>query len=112
MDDFLASGRGEGDQFPQLEFEQLPFNHPLFIMYSSGTTGAPKCMVHSTGVRNTMACTCSELKVFSLNTQIHSIFHIHKHKHTADNYIIKKITMPSLIKAHGLLCMLVCPCIT
>lgn len=87
MDDFLASGRGEGDQFPQLEFEQLPFNHPLFIMYSSGTTGAPKCMVHSAGVRNTMACTCSELKVFSLNTQIHSIFHTHKHKHTADNFI-------------------------
>lgn len=51
LDDFLASGRGEGDQFPQLEFEQLPFNHPLFIMYSSGTTGAPKCMVHSAGVR-------------------------------------------------------------
>ncbi|CAG5925007.1 unnamed protein product [Menidia menidia] len=49
IEDFLASGRGEGDQFPQLEFEQLPFNHPLFIMYSSGTTGAPKCMVHSAG---------------------------------------------------------------
>lgn len=51
IDDFLASGRGEADQFPQLEFEQLPFNHPLYIMYSSGTTGAPKCMVHSAGVR-------------------------------------------------------------
>ncbi|XP_062273888.1 LOW QUALITY PROTEIN: acetoacetyl-CoA synthetase [Scomber scombrus] len=49
IDDFLATGRGEGDQFPQLEFEQLPFNHPMFIMYSSGTTGAPKCMVHSAG---------------------------------------------------------------
>uniref|UniRef100_A0AAQ5ZNC5 Acetoacetyl-CoA synthetase n=1 Tax=Amphiprion ocellaris TaxID=80972 RepID=A0AAQ5ZNC5_AMPOC len=49
IDDFLASGRGEADQFPQLEFEQLPFSHPLFIMYSSGTTGAPKCMVHSAG---------------------------------------------------------------
>nr|XP_057927319.1 acetoacetyl-CoA synthetase isoform X2 [Doryrhamphus excisus] len=49
IDDFLASGRGEGDQLPQLEFEQLPFSHPLFIMYSSGTTGAPKCMVHSAG---------------------------------------------------------------
>ncbi|XP_067376164.1 acetoacetyl-CoA synthetase isoform X4 [Channa argus] len=49
IEDFLGTGRGEADQFPQLEFEQLPFSHPLFIMYSSGTTGAPKCMVHSAG---------------------------------------------------------------
>ncbi|XP_060763557.1 acetoacetyl-CoA synthetase isoform X2 [Neoarius graeffei] len=48
LEEFLAMGM-EGDQDPQLEFEQLPFSHPLFIMYSSGTTGAPKCMVHSAG---------------------------------------------------------------
>lgn len=47
LDDFLATGTSE--QAPQLEFEQLPFSHPLFIMFSSGTTGAPKCMVHSAG---------------------------------------------------------------
>ena len=35
----------------ELTFAQVPFNHPLFIMYSSGTTGVPKCMVHSVGVR-------------------------------------------------------------
>lgn len=47
--DFLKSGSNEDGSYPELIFEQLPFNHPLFIMYSSGTTGAPKCMVHSAG---------------------------------------------------------------
>ena len=30
-------------------FERLPFAHPLYIMFSSGTTGVPKCIVHSAG---------------------------------------------------------------
>ena len=32
-----------------IEFEQVEFDHPLYIMYSSGTTGKPKCIVHGTG---------------------------------------------------------------
>jgi len=43
-DAFLARG-GSG----VAEFTRLPFDHPLFIMYSSGTTGLPKCMVHGQG---------------------------------------------------------------
>lgn len=32
-----------------VEFVAVPFSHPLFILFSSGTTGVPKCIVHSTG---------------------------------------------------------------
>ncbi len=31
------------------QFERLPFAHPLYILFSSGTTGVPKCIVHSAG---------------------------------------------------------------
>ena len=32
-----------------IEFARLPFNHPLYILYSSGTTGVPKCITHGAG---------------------------------------------------------------
>ncbi|MFX1250782.1 MAG: acetoacetate--CoA ligase [Promethearchaeota archaeon] len=42
--DFLSS-----EIQPEIHFEQLPFDHPVYIMFSSGTTGKPKCMVQGSG---------------------------------------------------------------
>lgn len=42
--DFLAK-----EANPSINFEQLPFEHPVYIMFSSGTTGQPKCMVQGAG---------------------------------------------------------------
>lgn len=47
-------------------FTQLPFDHPLYILYSSGTTGKPKCMVHGAG--NTLL---QHKKELMLHTDLH-----------------------------------------
>ena len=45
LSEFIAFFRHE----TEIDFEPLPFDHPLYIMYSSGTTGVPKCIVHCAG---------------------------------------------------------------
>ncbi len=44
FDDWLSQYQAKA-----VEFVQLPFDHPLFILFTSGTTGKPKCIVHGVG---------------------------------------------------------------
>ncbi|MFH1186495.1 MAG: acetoacetate--CoA ligase, partial [Chloroflexota bacterium] len=59
-DDFVAHSTSKA-----IQFEQLPFDHPLFIMFSSGTTGKPKCMVQGAG-----GVLINQLKELMLHTDL------------------------------------------
>ncbi len=63
LGDFLAPFAGERE----IRFERLPFAHPLYIMYSSGTTGVPKCIVHCAG-----GALLQHLKEQQLQSDVHA----------------------------------------
>ncbi len=60
-DDVLETPAPDG-----LTFEPVPFNHPIWVLYSSGTTGKPKAITHSVG-----GCLLEHLKVLALHQDVH-----------------------------------------
>jgi len=59
-EDFISKER-----HPEIDFEQVPFDHPAYLMFSSGTTGKPKCMVQGVG-----GVLINHLKELSLHTDL------------------------------------------
>mgnify|MGYP003669089272 FL=1 len=56
---------------PMLTFEPMAFNDPLYVMYSSGTTGKPKCIIHTIG-----GTLLQHIKELSLHTDVKQSSHL------------------------------------
>ncbi len=79
----------------EIQFEQLPFDHPLYIMFSSGTTGKPKCMVQGTG-----GVLINHLKELMLHTDLKrsdKIFYITSCSWMMWNWLISSLAVGATI---------------
>ena len=89
FDDFLS-------RYPdKIHFEQLPFDHPLFIMYSSGTTGLPKSIVHSAG--GTLIQQWKELRLHCNLSKEDTIFYFTTCGWMMWNWLISSLSIGSSI---------------
>ncbi|GFX05573.1 acetoacetyl-CoA synthetase [Trichonephila clavipes] len=73
LSDFLETGKELNGSIPDIVFEQLPFDHPLFLICTSGTTGLPKAPVHGAGNQRTKQTYCkTSLPWNSNDTQLNT----------------------------------------
>jgi acetoacetyl-CoA synthetase len=75
----------------EIAFEQLSANHPLYIMYSSGTTGVPKCIVH--GAIGTLVQHIKELKLHSDVKREDTIFYFTTCGWMMWNWLVSSLTL-------------------
>jgi acetoacetyl-CoA synthetase len=78
-----------------LTFEQLPFDHPLYIMYSSGTTGLPKSIVHSAG--GTLIQHLKELRLHCDLTEEDTIFYFTTCGWMMWNWVVSSLAVGSTL---------------
>jgi acetoacetyl-CoA synthetase len=86
FDDFLSREDGL-----EIEFEQLPADHPLYIMYSSGTTGVPKCIVH--GAAGTLLQHIKELELHTDVKREDTVFYYTTCGWMMWNWLVSSLTL-------------------